>query len=135
MALATLVRPFGAIICAEEAHIATDECGAPEFYTGGAKLIALPNTDGRITPAQINAVMARATDGGVHHVLPEAVSITQATEWGTVYSVEEVTAMTPVQMYQGMEGSRRSPRAAKPRTRGGFATVDMLTPRGLPWRI
>jgi threonine aldolase len=94
LALATLVRPFGAVICAEEAHIATDECGAPEFYMGGAKLMTLPNRDGKITPAQIEAVMARATDGGVHHVLPEAVSITQATEWGTVYAPEEVAAIS-----------------------------------------
>jgi threonine aldolase len=93
LALATLVRPFGAVICAEEAHIATDECGAPEFYMGGAKLVTLPSRDGRITPAQIDAAMARAIDGGVHHVLPEAVSITQATEWGTVYSPAEVAAI------------------------------------------
>jgi threonine aldolase len=94
LALATIVRPFGAVLCAEEAHIATDECGAPEFYMGGAKLITLPSADGRITPAQIDAAMARAIDGGVHHVLPEAVSITQATEWGTVYTPAEVAALS-----------------------------------------
>ena len=93
LALATLVRPYGAVICAEEAHIATDECGAPEFYMGGAKLITLPSKDGRITPDQIDATMARALDGGVHHVLPEAVSITQATEWGTVYTQDQVVAI------------------------------------------
>ncbi len=93
LALATIVRPFGAVICGEEAHIATDEGGAPEFYMGGAKLITLPSPDGRITPAQIDAAMARAIDGGIHHVLPEAVSITQATEWGTVYSLDQVAAI------------------------------------------
>ncbi len=93
LALATLVRPYGAVLCYEEAHIATDECGAPEFYMGGAKLVTLPSETGRITPAQVDAGMARATDGGVHHVLPEAVSITQATEWGTVYSVDQVAAL------------------------------------------
>lgn len=93
LALACMVHPYGAILCAEEAHIAADECGAPEFYTGGAKLITLPSRDGKITPAQIHAVMARAADGGVHHVLPEAVSITQATEWGTVYTPGEVAAL------------------------------------------
>ena len=94
LALATIVRPFGAVLCAEEAHIATDECGAPEFYMGGAKLITLPSADGQITPAQIDAAMARAIDGGVHHVLPEAVSITQATEWGTVYAPDQVAALS-----------------------------------------
>ena len=128
LALATLVRPFGAIICAEEAHIATDECGAPEFYTGGAKLIALPNTDGRITPAQINAVMSRATDGGVHHVLPEAVSITQATEWGTVYSVEEVTAIAAACRAHGLKLHMDGARFAN--------ALDYLgcTPAALSWQ-
>ena len=110
LALATLVRPFGAVICAEEAHIATDECGAPEFYTGGAKLITLPSEDGRITPAQIDAVMARAVEGGVHHVMPEAVSITQATEWGTVYSLRQVAAIAAASHAHGlklhMDGAR-----------------------------
>ena len=90
LALATLVRPYGAVLCYEEAHIATDECGAPEFYMGGAKLVTLPSTDGRITPAQIESATARARDGGVHHVMPEAVSITQSTEWGTVYAPGQV---------------------------------------------
>ena len=93
LALATLVRPYGAVLCYEEAHIATDECGAPEFYMGGAKLVTLPAQDGRITPAQIEAAMARAEDGGVHHVLPEAASITQSTEWGTVYDPGQVGAI------------------------------------------
>jgi threonine aldolase len=110
LALATLVHPYGAVICAEEAHIATDECGAPEFFTGGAKLIALPNRDGKIRPAQIDATMARARDGGVHHVLPEAVSLTQATEWGTVYTPEEIAAIATVCRANGlklhMDGAR-----------------------------
>ncbi len=110
LALATIVRPFGAVICAEEAHIATDECGAPEFYMGGAKLVTLPSPDGRITADQIDAAMARAIDGGIHHVLPEAVSITQATEWGTVYTVEQVAAVAAACKRHGlklhMDGAR-----------------------------
>ncbi len=110
LALATIVRPFGAVICAEEAHISTDECGAPEFYTGGAKLITLPSADGRITPAQIDGVMARAADGGVHHVMPEAASITQATEWGCVYSPAQIAAISAVCKRHGlrlhMDGAR-----------------------------
>jgi threonine aldolase len=93
LALATLVNPYGAVLCYEEAHIATDECGAPEFFMGGAKLLTLPSADGRITPAQIEAAVARAIDGGIHHVQPEAVSITQATEWGTVYDADAVAAL------------------------------------------
>ncbi len=110
LALATLVRPYGAVLCYEEAHIATDECGAPEFYMGGAKLVTLPSETGRITPAQVEAGMARARDGGVHHVMPEAVSITQSTEWGTVYSVDQVSELGQACRRQGlhlhMDGAR-----------------------------
>jgi threonine aldolase len=110
LALATLVHPYGAVICAEEAHIATDECGAPEFYMGGAKLITLPSSDGRISPMQVEAAMARAIDGGIHHVMPEAVSITQATEWGTVYGVDEIAGIGEASRRRGlhlhMDGAR-----------------------------
>jgi threonine aldolase len=110
LALATLVNPFGAVICADEAHIASDECGAPEFYTGGAKLMTLASADGRISPMQIEAAMVRAIDGGVHHVMPEAVSITQATEWGTVYDAQLVGAIAEASRRRGlhlhMDGAR-----------------------------
>jgi threonine aldolase len=110
LALATLVHPYGAVLCYDEAHIATDECGAPEFYMGGAKLVTLPSATGRITPEQIEAAMARATDGGVHHILPEAVSITQATEWGTVYTASQVGALGEASRRRGlhlhMDGAR-----------------------------
>ena len=110
LALATLVRPYGAVICHEEAHIATDECGAPEFYMGGAKLVTVPAPDGRITAMQVERAMARAVDGGVHHVVPEAVSITQATEWGTVYEPAEVAEIASACRRRGlhlhMDGAR-----------------------------
>ncbi len=110
LALAAIVRPYGAVLCYDEAHIATDECGAPEFYMGGAKLVTLPSDTGRITGAQVEAAMARAVDGGVHHVLPEAVSITQATEWGTVYSPDQVGEVAQAGRARGlhlhMDGAR-----------------------------
>jgi threonine aldolase len=97
-------------LCYEEAHIATDECGAPEFFMGGAKLLTLPSTTGLITPMQIEAAVARAIDGGVHHVMPEAVSITQATEWGTVYDADAVGAIGAACRRRGlalhMDGAR-----------------------------
>jgi threonine aldolase len=110
LALATLTTPYGAVICHDEAHIATDEGGAPEFYMGGAKLVTVPSADGKITPGQIDTAMARAIDGGIHHVLPETVSITQATEWGTVYTPEEVKAISAACQRHGltlhMDGAR-----------------------------
>jgi threonine aldolase len=93
LALAQLAPPYGAVYCYEAAHIVTDECGAPEFFTGGAKLIGLPAADGKIRPEQLGAALAFAQEMGVHHVKPAAVSVTQSTEWGTVYRLEELSAI------------------------------------------
>ncbi len=90
LALAQLAPPYGGIYCHDGAHIVTDECGAPEFFTGGAKLLGLPAPDGRIAAAQLSAAIAHANDLGVHHVKPAAVSLTQATEWGTVYGLAQL---------------------------------------------
>jgi threonine aldolase len=92
LALSTLVPPWGAIFCHEEAHIATDECGAPEFLTGGAKLIALPGPHAKLDPTIIENRLSRSSRG-VHHVQPAAVSLSQSTEAGTVYAVSEVGAI------------------------------------------
>lgn len=110
LALSILTPPYGAIYCHETAHIVTDECAAPEFYTGGAKLIALPGAQGKITSAQLDAPLRRAAALGVHHVRPSAVSITQATEWGTVYTPSEVQALSAKAHAHGlglhMDGAR-----------------------------
>lgn len=93
LALSVLVPPYGSLLCAEEAHINTDECGAPEFFTGGAKLVGLPTEDGRLRASQIAAPVAQARALGVHFMQPHAVSITQSTEWGAVYGLEELQAI------------------------------------------
>ncbi len=87
LALATLLGPAEAVVCTEWAHVATDETGAPERILG-AKLIDLPATDGKLRPEQIDEVAGLI--GNPHHVQPSVVSITQATELGTVYSPDEV---------------------------------------------
>ncbi len=94
LALSVLTPPYGAVYCHETAHIVTDECGAPEFYAGGAKLIGLPGPGGKLRADDIGERVLFARSMGVHHVVPGAVSITQATEWGTVYSVAQITAIT-----------------------------------------
>jgi threonine aldolase len=94
LALASLTPAFGAIYCHEQAHVNTDECGAPEFYAGGAKLIGLPSPTGKLQPEQLAAPVAHAREMGVHHVLPAALSLSQATEWGTVYSCAELAGLT-----------------------------------------
>jgi threonine aldolase len=110
LALSQLVPPYGAVYCHEAAHIVTDECGAPEFFTGGAKMIGLPAADGKITPAQVADAVEFALDMGVHHVKPAAVSLSQATEWGTVYTLHEVSALAAAAGKRGlpvhMDGAR-----------------------------
>jgi len=93
LALSQLVPSFGAIYCHEAAHIVTDEAGAPGFFTGGAQLIGFPAKDGKIRPEQLTKAVTYAEDLGLHHVKPGAVTLTQATEWGTVYSPDEIAAI------------------------------------------
>ncbi len=92
LALATLVPPYGAVVCHEEAHIQVDECGAPEFFTSGAKLLLVPGHGGKLTPSGIEARLA-SHRGDVHQVQISALSLTQATESGTVYSTAELAAL------------------------------------------
>jgi threonine aldolase len=96
LALSQLVPAFGSIYCYEAAHIVTDECGAPGFFTGGAQLIGFPAADGKIVPAQLTRAVALAEELGIHTAKPGAVSLTQATEWGTVYALEELAAISAV---------------------------------------
>ncbi|WP_225308369.1 threonine aldolase family protein [Hypericibacter terrae] len=92
LALATMTPPWGAIFCHEVSHVAVDECGAPEFFTGGAKLVNLGGKGGKIEAGEIEA-RGGAGKGVVHHVQPASVSITQATEFGTVYRQDEIAAI------------------------------------------
>ena len=94
LALSQIVPPYGAIYCYEAAHIVTDEAGAPGFFSGGAQLVGFPAADGKIRPAQLTKAVAYAEDLGIHHVKPGAVTLTQATEWGTVYGLNEIAAIS-----------------------------------------
>ena len=85
LALAALCPPHGAIVCHRDAHIQNDECGAPEFYTHGAKLMLADGDGAKLTPESIAAVLD-ATRNDVHQVQPHAISITNATEYGLVYA-------------------------------------------------
>ena len=92
LALAALCPPHGSIICHRDAHIQNDECGAPEFYTHGAKLLLAEGGGAKLTPETVEALLATVRND-VHQVQPHALSITQATEYGLVYTPDEVAAL------------------------------------------
>jgi threonine aldolase len=103
LALATLVPPHGAVFCHNDAHIVTDECGAPEFFTQGARLAPLPGRDGKLTPEVIETALARFPKGSPHSSQPAAISITQATECGSCYRPEEISAIADLARRRGMK--------------------------------
>ena len=128
LALSVITPPFGAVYCHPQSHINADECGAPEFYTGGAKLVTLPGNDGKISAADLATTLARAGAGVVHHVQPAAVSITQATEAGTVYKIEQIQQIAEVthahKLKLHMDGARFA-----------NAVVNLgCTPADITWR-
>jgi threonine aldolase len=135
LALSQIVPTYGAIYCYELAHIVTDEAGAPGFFTGGAQLMGFPSADGKIVPKQLTRAVAFAEDLGIHHVKPGAVSLTQATEWGTVYSLEEIAAISAAAKQHGlpvhMDGARFANALAHLRCTPAEATwkcgVDVLS--------
>src|SRR5207302_7055812 len=110
LALAHLAPPWGAVLCHAESHLAVDECGAPEFFGGGLKLIGLAGEGGKIAPATLEVALARGPWGGPHHVSAAALSLTEATEAGTIYRPEEVQHLAGIARTRGlavhMDGAR-----------------------------
>jgi threonine aldolase len=93
LAIATYCQPWGAVFCHTHAHIAEDECNAPEFYSG-AKLVLVPGEAGRMTPATLATALSTTGEGGVHGVQRGMLSLTNVTEAGTVYTPAEIATLT-----------------------------------------
>lgn len=127
LALAALVQPHQAVICHEEAHIQGDEAGAPEFYTGGAKLFLARGAGAKLDPAGIEA-LAGSIRSDIHQAQPAAISITNATEYGLVYTPDEVAAIGDLAKRRGlglhMDGARFA---------NAVATLG-ASPADLTWR-
>jgi threonine aldolase len=108
LALAQLCRSYHSVICHEQSHIETDECGAPEFFSGGAKLLPTSGANGKLDLAQVEAVIERHR--GVHSSKPRVISLTQATEMGTVYRRDEIERIAEFARAQSllvhMDGAR-----------------------------
>jgi threonine aldolase len=110
LALAHVTPPWNGVLCHANAHIMTDECGAPEFFGHGMKLIGLPGDHGKLQLDTVTAALARYSGRSPHQVNAASVSITQATEAGTIYRVEEIAAIATAAHAAGvklhMDGAR-----------------------------
>src|SRR5215470_249696 len=135
LAIAHLAPPWGAVLCHSEAHIATDECGAPEFFGSGIKLIGLPGEACKIGADALSAALERGQWGGPHHVSPAVLSLSQATEAGTIYQPDELRRLAAVAHARGMsvhmDGARLANALARLDVRPAEATwkagVDVLS--------
>jgi threonine aldolase len=96
------------VICCDQAHVETDECGAPEFFSNGSKLLIAPSSEGKITPAAIRELATKRED--IHYPKPHVVTITQSTETGRVYTPSELQAISVTcrayGLYLHMDGAR-----------------------------
>ncbi len=102
LALAMLCPPYGAVYCHPAAHIAIDEAGAPEFYTGGGKLLPVDGVAAKIPAADLEAVLAAEVERFPHSIKRAAVSVSQATEYGAVYTPDELRALSDITHGHGM---------------------------------
>jgi threonine aldolase len=113
LSLQAMTHPYHAVICTDVAHIHTDECGAPERFTG-CKLVTLPTRDGKLTVPAVRS--AYHGIGDEHHVQPKVIAITQATETGQIYQPAEIKALTEFarehEMFVHMDGARLANAAA-----------------------
>ena len=108
--LATLAQPWQTIFCAPHAHIHEDECGCPEFFTGGSKLTLVTGREDKMEPEALKAAIEAEETRGVHGFQRGPISVTQATERGTVYSLDELHALSDIARHYGlpvhMDGAR-----------------------------
>ena len=110
LGLSAMTGPSGTVFCHLDAHIRVDESGAPEFLTSGARMWGLSGRHGKLTPDSIATGLAQVPHGVVHHGCPSAISISQASEYGTIYSLEDIEALAQVahdnQLGLHMDGAR-----------------------------
>ena len=130
LALAALCRSYHSVVCHADAHIQTDECGAPEHAAGGIKLVPLPGAEGKLTPDLVREAAGKRCD--VHSHKPGVLSLSQATESGTVYTVDELRALGNVARELGLrmhvDGARFANAVAGlrvPRAEASFTSVEM----------
>jgi threonine aldolase len=127
LALAALCQSYHSVICSGTAHVETDECGAPEFFSNGSKLLVAPSADGKLTPAAIREIAANRND--IHFPKPRVVTITQPTETGQVYSLDELQAISATCRELGLNLHMDGARFANACASLGCSPADMT------WRV
>lgn len=123
LALASLCQSYHGVICADSSHVETDECGAPEFFSNGSKLLVARSKDGKITPDSIRELATKRQD--IHYPKPRAVTITQSTETGGVYTVDEVRAISAMSKAHGLSLHMDGARFANACAHLGLAPAEM----------
>ena len=133
LSLAALCRSYHGVICHEQSHINTDECGAPEFFSQGAKLLTVAGPGAKLTPPAVLRALDRRDD--VHSSKPRAISISQTTEWGSVYQTDEIAALAAVARTHGlalhMDGARFANALAAVGADSGAHAADMTWRAGV----
>lgn len=129
LALATLCQSYHSVICHKHSHIETDECGAPQFFSNGVKLLTLDSPDGKLKPDDVAALANARTD--LHHPKSKAVALTQATEYGTAYSVSEVEALGEAARSNGLKVHMDGARFSNAVARLGVAPADITWRAGV----
>jgi len=131
LATALSTPPYGAMYCYQDSHMNVDECGAPEFFADGAKLIGVIGENGKIDPQQLDSMLHGSGAHGEHECLPSAFSLTQSTEAGTLYTLEEIKQFNQIKqkynLHMHMDGSRIANAAAA----SGLSIADMTWKNGV----
>lgn len=131
LSLACLCPPWATVFCHRNAHVEEDECGAPEFYTGGAKLTLIDGPHARITPEALIPAIRAAGRAGVHNVQRGALSLTQATEAGAAYTVAQIGALTEIARNAGLPVHMDGTRFANAVARLGCSPADLTWRAGV----
>jgi len=129
LALASLCQSYHSVICADASHVETDECGAPEFFSNGSKLLVAHSESGKMTPAGIHELATKRQD--IHYPKPRVVTITQSTEMGTVYSVDELRAISEASRRHGLSLHMDGARFANACARLGLSPAEMTWKNGV----
>jgi len=129
LALAALCQSYHSVICSASAHVETDECGAPEFFSNGSKLLTVTSPDGKLTPAAVQALANGRSD--IHYPKPRVVTITQPTETGQLYSVAEIRALAETCRALGLRLHMDGARFANACAALGCAPADMTWRAGV----